>query len=154
MEIELLGGSHAKGKSLSIGAAGIVIALALVDIVVLRGEHVDGATIRLSWDDPAVLEITRVREEHLVEISTRRSRKGGSSGRSVTYRLEDPEGRIIAEGSEIVSRNRRFLRFEPALSGEYRLFVAEPGLFEGGHGSAQVSVYVNDRRILRRFLPF
>ncbi len=124
-----------------------------MDFVALRGEQVGGATVRLSSDDPALIEIDRVGEEHLVEISTRRNRGGETKGRSVNYRLEDPKGRSIVEESELVNRKSRFPRFEPDLSGEYRLFVEDPGLFGGGHGSARVSVYVNDRRILGRFLP-
>ena len=153
MEIEL-GRSNARGKSLSFIAVGIAIALAFLDFVVLRGERVDGTSVRLSPDDPALIEINRVGEEHLVEISTRRRRGGETKGRSVNYRLEDPEGRVIAKGSELVTRKRRYLRFEPDVSGEYRLFVDDPGLLGGSRGSAQISVYVNDRRILGRFLPF
>ena len=77
MEIRL-GGSNARGKNLSIAAVGVAIALALVDFVVLRGEHVYGATVRLSSGDPALIEISRVGEGHLVEISTRH-RRGGRS---------------------------------------------------------------------------
>ena len=72
----------------------------------------------------------------------------------MNYRLEDREGRILAEESELVSRKRRFVSFEPESSGEYRLFIEDPGLFGEGYGSAQVSVYVNDHRILGRFLSF
>ena len=153
MDIEL-GRSNSKRKALSLLAVGMAIALSLLDFVVLRGERVAVATVRLSQDDPAVIEIHRVGEEHLVEISTRRRRGGETKGRSVSYRLEDPEGRIIAEESELVTRKRRFVRFEPDVSGEYRLFVEDPGLLGGSDGSAHVSVYVNDRRILARFLPF
>jgi hypothetical protein len=153
MEIEL-GSSNARGKSLSLAVVGIAIALALLDFVVLRGERVDGATVRLSPDDPALIEIDRVGEEHLVEISTRRRRGGETTGRTVSYRLEDPDGRIIVEESELVTRKRRFVRFNPDLPGEYRLFVEDPGLFGGSGDSARVSVYVNDRRILGRFVPF
>ena len=153
MELEL-GRGKTSGKSLSLVGVAIAVAVALLDFVVLRGEHVDGATVRLSSDDPALIEIHRVGEEHLVEISTRRRRGGETRGRSVSYRLEDPEGRIIIEESELVTRKKRFVRFKPEVSGEYRLFVEDPGILGRSHDSARVSVYVNDRRILGRFLPF
>jgi hypothetical protein len=153
MEIEL-SKSNSRGKSLSLIAVALAITMALLDFVVLRGERVDGDTVRLSSDDSALIEINRVGEEHLVEISTRRRRGGDTEGRSVSYRLEDPDGRIVVEESEFVSRKRRFVRFKPDLAGEYRLFVEDPGLFGGSGDSARVSVYVNDRRILGRFLPF
>ena len=105
-------------------------------------------------EDKRGIEIDQVGEEHLVEISTRRRHKGETAGRSVSYRLENPDGRIIVKESELVTRKRRFLRFKPDLPGEYRLFVEDPGIFGGSHGNARVSVYVNDRRLLGRFLPF
>lgn len=153
MEIEL-GRDGTKGKAIGAVAVGIAIALALLDIVVLRGEHVDGATVQLSEDRPGLIEIHRVGEEHLVEISTRRRRGGETKGRSVHYRLEDPDGRVIAESSELVHHKTRYIRFEPVTTGEYRIYVDDSGLLGRSRGSASVSVYVNDRRILARFLPF
>lgn len=158
MEIEF-GTSNATdkkptGRGLGIAGVAIAIALALVDFVVLRGEHVDDTTIRLSADDPARIVIDRVGEEHLVEISTQRALSGKTEARSVSYRLEDPDGQIVVEESELVTRKRRFVRFAPDVPGEYQLFVEDPALLGGSNGSARVSVYVNDRRLLGRFLPF
>jgi hypothetical protein len=135
-------------------AAGVAVALALVDFVVLRGDHIDSETIFLYRNDPAMIEINRVGEEHLLEISTRRTENNGTKGRSIKYRLEDSQGRVVAEKAELVNRKKRFVRFEPLLAGEYKVFVEDPGLLGTSSGSARVSVYVNDRRILARFLPF
>ena len=43
------------------------------------------------------------------------------------------------------------MSFEPEVAGEYRLYVEDEGLLGSSSGSASVDVYVNDRRILRRF---
>ena len=153
MDIEIESGSS-KGKSIGIATAGIAVALALVDFVVLRGDHVGSDTIFLYSDEPAVIEIDRVGEAHLLEISTHRTEDGETKGRSVNYRLEDPQGRIIADESELINRKKRFVRFEPLSAGEYKIFVEDPKLLGTSSGSSRVSVYVNDRRILARFLPF
>ena len=150
MEIQIgRGGSKAKG--LGLGAVALAVALALVDFVALRGTRVDHASVRLTGDEPAVLEIERAGEEHLIEITTRRRRHGETKGRSIDYRLESPDGRILFEESELVSRKDRYLSFEPEVAGEYRLYVEDRGLLGSSSGSAAVDVYVNDRRILRRF---
>ena len=130
------------------------MALALLDVVVLRGERVDQESISLSSDQPALLEIQRPGEEHLLEITTRQRRSGESRGRSVEYRLEDPEGRILAEESELVTRKKRFVRFTPDVAGEYRLYVRDPGLLGQRRGTARASVYVNDRRVLAHLFSF
>jgi hypothetical protein len=153
MDIEL-GSGKSKGKGIGIVAAGIAVALAMVDFVVLRGDHVDSETIYLYRNDPAMIEINRVGEEHLLEISTRRTEAGETKGRSVNYRLEDPQGRTVAEETELMNRKKRFVRFEPLLAGEYKIFVEDPKLLGTSRGSVRVSVYVNDHRILARFLSF
>jgi len=153
MELDT-GASRSRSKTIGFGVAAAGVALALLDLIVLRGEQVDSATVRLASDEPATIEIARVGEAHLVEISTRRIRRGETAGRSVEYRLEAPDGRVVFESSELVVRKRRFERFEPEQAGEYRLYVDDPGLLGGRSGSARVSVYVNDRRIRAHLLPF
>lgn len=148
MEIEI-GGKSSKAKGLGLAALALGIALALLDLVVLRGDRVDHASARLTGDQPAVLEIDRPGQEHLIEITTRRRRNGETKGRSIDYRLEDPNGRVVLEDSELVSRKQRYLSFEPEVAGEYRLYVEDEGLFGSSSDSASVDVYVNDRRIMR-----
>ena len=152
MEIRIGGyDAKARAKGLGIVGIGLAIALALLDVVVLRGERVAGASAPLSGERPAVLEIVRTGEEHLIEITTRRRRHGETKGRSIDYRLEDPEGNVLVEESEVVTRKKRYVTIEPEVAGEYRLFVVDEGFFGPGSGSANVSVYVGDRRLLRRF---
>lgn len=145
-----------RGWSLALVAA--AAALALVDLVVLRGDRVASDSVSLASGPPAVLEIEHVGEPHLVEISTRLRRMGETKGRAIDYRLEAPDGRVIADESEIASRKRRFIRFVPEVAGGYELHVEDEGLFGGTRGRADVAVYLNDRRVLgpRLFsaLPF
>jgi hypothetical protein len=150
MEIEI-GGKGSKAKGLGLAAIALAIALALLDFVVLRGDRVDHASARLAGDEPAVLEIEQPGQKHLIEITTRRRRSGETKGRSIDYRLEDPDGSILLEDSELVSRKKRYLSFEPEVAGEYRLYVEDQALLGSSSGSASIDVYVNDRRILRRF---
>jgi len=150
MDIQIGSSSASKARGLGIGAIALAVALALLDFVVLRGDSVASDTARLSGESPAVIEVQRVGEEHLIEITTRRRRNGETRGRSVDYRLEGPDGRVLLEESEIVTRKERYATFEPTVAGEYRLFVSDEGLLGSGSGSARVRVLVNDRRLLRR----
>ena len=64
--------------------------------------------------------------------------------------MANPEGDVIWESSEIVSRKRRFFSFTPIDSGAYRLYLKDNTLLAGASGGgARVSVFVNDRRMLR-----
>ena len=149
MEIEI-SGNGSKAKGLGVAATVLAIALALLDFVVLSGERVAHGSARLSGEEPAVLEIARPGEVHLVEITTRRRRSGETKGRSVDYRLESPDGEILVEESELVSRKDRYVSFVPVEAGEYLLYVEDQGLFGSTSGSASIDVFVNDRRLLRR----
>ncbi len=141
-----------KHKALGIAVAVLFAGLVGMDMVVLKGEHVDSDRLSLSREQPAEIEIARVGETHLVEISSRRYRSGGKSkGRALEYRLEDPDGIVVYENSEIASRKRRFFDFVPLEEGTYKLY-AETNMELGGRGSADVRVYVNDRRILARLM--
>lgn len=150
MEIRI-DGDRTGARKLGIAVAGLAIALALVDFVVLRGERVAAGSAPLSGDRPAVLELAATGEEHLIEITTRRHRQGETMGRSVDYRLVDPDGNVLVEESEIVSREKRYLTIDPAVPGAYRLFVEDEGLLGSSSGSARVAVYRDDHRISRRF---
>jgi len=147
MDVDL-GRMPAKTRGWSLALVAAACALALVDFVVLRGERIDSARPSLSSDAPVVLTIDRVGEEYTVEIGTRVRRQGETKGRSIDYRLEAPDGRVIAEESELVTRKRRFVRFTPDVPGEYALTVEDEGLFGGTYARADVVVYVNDRRVL------
>lgn len=146
-------GRRVKGWTLALGAA--VALLALVDLVVLQGERVATATVRLSARDPATIEISRVGEEHLVEISTRRRVQGESEGRAIRYRVESPSGAVVYEDSEFVTRKKRFFEFVPGEAGVYRFFIEENmNLLGSTTDTARIAVYVNDRRILARLFTF
>jgi hypothetical protein len=147
MEIDL-GRTPSRARGWSLGVVALGVALALVDFVVLRGDRVDSATVPLGDDEAVPLLIEHAGQEHLVEITTRLRRGGETRGRSVDYWIEDPEGRVVAEESEIVTRKHRYVRFVPEAPGEYWISVEDESLFGTRRGSARVEVYVNDRRIL------
>lgn len=128
-----------------------VVALALMDIVVLRGERVGRASIPFDRDEPAVFRLERIGERHTFEITTRRYRRGEHLGRTVGWRLEDPHGQVVVEGSEITAHKERFFDYTPTVAGDYTLHVEDEGLvLQSRRGSARVDVYVGDRRILSR----
>ena len=143
----------AKGWTIALGLA--VALLAFVDLIALRGERVASATARLSASDPATIEISRVGEEHLVEISTRRRVHGESKGRAIRYRVESPSGVVAYESSEIAARKNRCFEFVPEEAGAYRFFIEQNMTLLGSTtDTARIAVYVNDRRILGRLLNF
>ena len=134
---------------------GAVALLALVDMIALQGERVDSTTTRLSARHPATIEISRVGEEHLVEISTRHRVHGESKGRAIRYRVESPSGVTVHQGSEIAARKKRFFEFVPEEAGAYRIFIEENMTLLGSTAdTAHIAVYVNDRRILARLFNF
>jgi hypothetical protein len=144
-----IGGTRSGAASFAVVALGLV--LFLVDFVVLRGERVayDRADI---GGEPAFLEIQRVGEKHLVEITTRRRHHGKTQGRTIDWRLEDPSGIVVRQDSELAAHKERYFSFTPNVPGQYVLHVEGGGLvFKSGSGSADVDVFVNDRRILARF---
>lgn len=141
------------GKGWAIAVVAIAVALALTDLVVLRGEPVGSATVPLRPGEVGLLEISRVGEEHTVEISTRRRVRGETRGEAVTIRLRGPDGATLHEESELVARKTRYFAFVPERAGTYRISVDDNRTLLGSStGSARVSVTVNDRRILGRLL--
>ncbi len=101
--------------------------------------------------EPALLEIQRVGEKHLVEITTRRRHHGETQGRTIAWRLEDPSGIVVHQESEIAARKERYFRLTPSVPGQYVLHVQGGGLvFKSARGWADVDVFVNDRRIFAR----
>ena len=151
--IESTHDGRAKGWAIALGLA--VALLALVDLIALQGEQVASATARLSASDPVTIDIFRVGEEHLVEISTRRRVQGESKGRAIRYRVESPSGVVVYQNSEIVARKKRFFEFVPGEAGAYRFFIEENmNLLGSTTDTARIAVYVNDRRILARLLNF
>ena len=139
-----------RGGAASIGVVALAAALFLVDFVVLRGERVahDSAVF---GGEPARLEIQRLGERHLVEIATRRRHHGETRGRTIDWRLEDPSGIVVQQDSELTVHKERYFSFTPNVPGQYALHVQGGGLvFKSASGSADVDVFVNDRRIFAR----
>lgn len=144
-----------KVKIAAVGAVVLALALAALDLLVLRGDVVARATVGLGPNDAATLQIDQVGREHLVEIDTVYRRRGEKTGRAVQIRLEDPSGGVVYETSELVSRKERMFEFTPAIAGGYRLTLRPGGLIGGSSsGSARVQVLVGDRRILGRLLSW
>jgi hypothetical protein len=148
------------GRNKTLGAVGavVVVALCLIDLIALRGDRVAHDTAYFDGSEPARIEITRPYEKHLVEVSTRYRRNRETRGRAVELRLLDPEGTTVYASSEIAARKTRFFSFTPMIAGEYQLQVEENAiLMKSTRGSADVEVFVNDRRLLGRLfsaLPF
>lgn len=139
-----------RGGAASVTVVTLAAALLLVDFVALRGERVahDGAAL---GGEPARLEIQRVGEEHLVEIATRRRHHGKTRGRTIAWSLEDPSGNVVHQDSELTAHKERYFSFTPNVPGQYALHVQGGGLvFKSASGSADVDVFVNDRRIFAR----
>ncbi|MBW1683479.1 MAG: hypothetical protein JRS35_00300 [Deltaproteobacteria bacterium] len=148
IDLGRIGGTRTGAASVAVVALGL--ALFLVDFVALRGERVahDRAAI---GGEPALLEIQRPGEKHLVEITTRRRQHGKTHGRAIAWRLEDPSGIVVQQDSELTAHKERYFSFTPNVPGQYVLHVQGGGLvFKSASGSADVDVFVNDRRILAR----
>lgn len=144
-----------KLKKWAIAGVGLLLSLALVDVVALRGDSVGGGSVNLRSDsEPLVLTITRPTEKHLVKLTTRRRLRGEMTGQSIAYRMVDPHGEVVVSDSELMAHKQRFFSFYPSFSGDYLLFAEETKLIGSGRGSAQVSVTVNDRRTISRWLGF
>ena len=144
-----------KLKTWGIALGIAVFALVGVDFVVLKGENVASGRVSLRSDSaPVLLSISQAGKKHLVEISTRRNRKGETVGQSIAYRLVGPDGTTVAEDSEIISHKKRFFGFVPSHAGEYSLHAEETKLVGSGQGSARVNVTVGDRRMHSRLLRF
>jgi hypothetical protein len=144
------------GRTRLVGIVGgaAVMALFLADFVILAGDRVAGAMVPVGPDRYGALEISRVGEEHMVEISTRANMTQNSKGRALRIRLAGPDGAVLYEDSEVVSKEQRFFEFVPEEPGTHRLFLEESMLLLGaGGGNASVTVYVNDRRLLKRLYP-
>ncbi len=125
------------------------VSMFLVDTVALKGEIVAREVVR--FDTPGQLAIERVGEKHTLEIETRRRVRGENRGRTIQWRLEDPEGVVVYESAELTSHTRRFYTFRPVEAGTYTIHVEDNGmLFQSDRGSATVNVLVNDRRIFAR----
>jgi hypothetical protein len=155
-----IGTGRLSGRNKTLGAVGtvVVVSLCLIDMIALRGDRVAHDSASFDGHEPARIEITRPYEKHLVEVGTRYRRDRKTRGRAIELRLLDPEGATVYETSELAARKTRFFSFTPMVAGEYRLEVEENALLvKSTRGSADVDVYVNDRRMLGRLfaaLPF
>lgn len=135
-------------------AIGLMLLVMVLEWTVLRGDQIAQMTIRLSAKEAGIIKVEQPGQTHLVEIDTRRGRK--SKGKRINMRLEDPDGAVIYESSELASRKERFFSFTPKVAGPYKLHL-ELGMLSGSSRSASVRVFVNDRRVLARImaaLPF
>lgn len=143
-----------KARGIALGV--VVVALALVDLVVLKGDPVASGTLSLRPDsEPFAVMVTQPAEEHLLEIRTRKRVRGESRGLSIAYRLVDPDGVTLLEESELVTRKKRYVSFQPTSAGEYTLHAEEARLIgSGGRGTAYVAVTVGDHRVISRLLGF
>lgn len=142
-----------KRRGIALGL--LVFALVAVDFVVLKGETVASGSVTLRSDSsPAVLSISRLGQEHLVEISTRRRVKGEYRGQSISYRLVAPDGTTVVEDSEFATHKKRFFEFVPIQAAEYSLYAEETTLVGSGRGTAWVKVTVGDHRTVSRLLGF
>lgn len=137
-------------------ALGCVVALlALVDSVALRGELVDTTSVRLSSGTaPGTIAVREPGREHTVVVTTRVRRSGETVGQAIAWRLVGPEGELLDEATELASRKRRFFSFVPTAAGEHALHIEKRALSGGSRGSAQVSVFVDDHRVLGPLLGF
>lgn len=146
---------ESRGKTIGLAIAAAIVVLFLVDFFLLRGEQVDYDSTALRDEAPMVLSISRVGEEHLVEIDTHRRMNGKNKGQTVEIRFEDPDGKLVYEKSELTAHKDRYFRFKPTIAGEYKLYVEPRGELLGpGSGRARAAVFVNDRRIVGRLLAF
>jgi hypothetical protein len=144
-----------KLKKWAIAGVGLLLTLALVDLVALRGDSVGGGSVDLRTDSqPLVLTITRPAEKHLVKLTTRRRLRDEMTGQSISYQLVDPHGEVVVSDSELLAHKQRFFSFYPHFRGDYLLFAEETKLLGSSRGSARVSVTVNDRRTISRWLGF
>ncbi len=144
-----------KQKTWSIVLGLIVFALVSVDFVVLKGERVAGGTVNLSASSPPlVLPVSQTGVPHLVEIATRKHSNNETKGRTISYRLTGPDGSLIAEDSEMVSRKKRFFEFTPTSAGDHSLRAQEATLIGSGRGTGHVDVTVGDRRTISRWVAF
>jgi hypothetical protein len=150
IEIDL-GQVSGRTKTLGFVGTALVVALCLIDLIALRGERVAHARVSLGDGAPALIEIVQTGQKHLVEVSTRYRRNGETRGRAVKIQLLDPEGTTVYDSSELTTHKTRYFRFTPVVAGEYTLAVESNGLFvKSTRGSADIDVFVNDRRILAR----
>jgi hypothetical protein len=144
-----------KLKKWGIALGVLLLSLSLIDLVVLKGEHVASGSASLRADsEPLVITISRPRVEHLVGISTRERIRGESRGQSIAYRLVTPDGMTASEDAELISRKKRYFDFVPMQAGDYQLHLQEATLIGSGSGTAYVNVTVGDRRVLSRLLGF
>lgn len=154
-EIEIKIGPKTRATSMALVV--LLVVLALVDFVVLKGTSAGGAQIDLKSDVPAVFELTEVGKPHLVKIKATRRVKGETKGRNVDYKLVGPNGTVIVDESEFVDRKTRYIRFTPYVAGPYTIHVSDDSTYVRGgstNRTATVTVHANDRRILPSILPF
>jgi len=122
-------------KTWGIALGVVVVTLALVDLVVLKGEHVASASIDLRADSsPGILEIVHPGQEHRVQIATRKRIRGEYEGQSIAWTLVAPDGTTIDEESEFISRKKRFFDFRPTQKGAYELHIEETKLVAAAAG--------------------
>ncbi len=144
-----------KIKTWGMVLGGVVLALALVDSVALRGDTVASCSLSLrEGSSPEVLAITRPGEKHLVKITTRKTVRGETRGLSIHYRLLDPDGAPVVDETELLAHKKRYFSFYPTQAGDYQLYGEEVKLLGTARGTAHVVVTVNDRRVLSRLLGF
>lgn len=155
METKLGAFRNSRAKKIGVVVTLAVVGLLLMDFLVLRGEQVDYDSAALRAEEPMILSISKVGQEHLVEIDTHRRINGKNKGQTVKIRFEDPDGNLVYQMSELTAHKDRFFRFKPEIAGEYKLWVEPKGnLFGPGSGRARAAVFVNDRRIIGRLLAF
>lgn len=125
----------------------LFVAFALLEMFYLKGERIAHGSIKIG-DEKASLSIAvnKAHEKHFVQVYTRKER-------TLRLRVLGPEDEVVYNNTELGNhKGYRSFTFRPEKPGTYRLFV-DPGILSiGSWGNAKASVYINDRRVLTRFL--
>ena len=133
----------------------VVMALGGAEAVLLQGDEVASDTLNVSAGKSATLQISRVGEKHLVEIYIQKLRDAKIKGAVLEFRFEGPDGAVLYRDSEFTPKRMRMFEFVPEKAGPHRLILEDGTMvLNVGKRSAEVTVYVNDRTILRRLLPY
>jgi hypothetical protein len=143
-------------RAILLAVVALVLVVGLVDFVVLRGDTVARMSVDLRPATPAIVELTRVGEPHVVTIRATRRDRGETKGCSIAYRITDPEGTVIVDEHEFMKRKTRHVRFVPRLAGEYSISVSDDGGCQRDASSgavASVRITANDRRLMPGLIP-
>ena len=158
MNLRKLLGNEATGTAVGV----LIVGWFAFESYVLAGEEVHSVGfheigVPLTFEVPAPDETYGITIDRNNWRDSSGKNRGAGRDKRLQWQIVDPAGETVLADHDAIPRHTRIVRFTPQSAGTHTLIVEwdNSGFFKRhGAGYIVLQVHRNDRRLLRRWLPF